>query len=270
MPSSFCGNRSVLGLTIGDAMSIYPNISLFESDGGKMTYSYEKNDVIGFITYKNSDKLIYNQTIYITDITYDQARILFGVTRNEINSWGSFDSDRLIEKDHYYVNFDGYKNLVLKIISSDSKGKYHLVIDLTDTDIWSSINSYEPKPKNNLRIPLSELKKAFPDLKYNGPAGEYQVYIDGDVSEGVFSKFFLKNNRVLKEQLIVRSTNGFARDWFNSTSSSFTEKGGWVSYNMGVNENIYRYGNFKLVITYRSLSSYYETIVDYEAVIRDY
>lgn len=269
MPNALCGNRNLLGVTIGDAMSFYPSINYVDSKDGKRTYSYESGDVIGFISYKDSDKYIYNQTVYYTDVTYEHAKSLFSIVRNEINTWGSFDYEKMVEKDRYFVDFDGYRNLVLTIIPSDVKGKHHLVIDLTDSDILFS-TVYQKQPKNNLRKPFSELRKSFPDLKFNGSSREYQVYLDGDMSEGIFSKFYIKNNRVLKEQLFVRSTNGFARDWFNSTSKSFEEKGGWVTSYFGANKREYRYGNFKLVISYNSTSSYYETVVEYEALIRDY
>jgi hypothetical protein len=255
-------------MTIGEAMSYYPDISYVKSTDGRVQYDYEKGDVLGSIYYNESDKYIFNHTLGYPDISYERAVSLFRIVKDEIENWGSYDNLKIFNDNDYLYDFDGDRMLRLRIISTNYAGRYALIIDFNNNHTLIS-QKYDSVSCSNLRLPLSVLRKKFPGMKPYGTSGDMLVYLDGDVSEGVFTKFFIKNKRVVKEQLIVRSDDGFAREWFNSMHDSLRDKGGWASGKWETNHREFDFRNFKIVLSYRSTANYYETILDYVIVLRN-
>ncbi len=75
------------------------------------------------------------------------------------------------------------------------------------------------EPENNLGKSLSTMRQEFPGLQYSRDKDGLDVYEIKD--QGLTLSFEFRNNRLVKEWLILSGDEGFLHEWFDSTVSAF-------------------------------------------------
>lgn len=108
-----------------------------------------------------------------------------------------------------------------------------------------SVNAQIDEPKNNLGKSLYQMKQDFPDLRYIGTDSNGAKYSDGYPQDGIGFYFYLKNDIVVEEFMLVQSEDGFAHILYEETAKSFQK----TSYKYAINETHSKhwlYSNFTL------------------------
>ena len=80
------------------------------------------------------------------------------------------------------------------------------------------------EPGNNLGKTISELRQVFPNAHYVRTEAKGDFYTDGeDTSEGLSCFFYLKNNRVIEECMIIQSNDGFPKMVYDRWIKTFSK-----------------------------------------------
>ena len=104
------------------------------------------------------------------------------------------------------------------------------------------------EPKNNLNSSLSELKQKFSELKYISTDEKGDQYSDGTPTDGIGVFFYLKNNYVIEEAIVVQSNNGFAKEYFRTISNSFIQAGNYLDSSLSSEKKRFIYSYFYIDI----------------------
>lgn len=89
------------------------------------------------------------------------------------------------------------------------------------------------EPKNNLGKTIIELRQLFPDVYYVRTEDKGDFYTDG---EGEITNFFyLKNNRVVEEGMIIQSVDEFSSMFYIELIESFSNYAQTAAFRIGVN-----------------------------------
>ena len=80
------------------------------------------------------------------------------------------------------------------------------------------------EPGNNLGKTICELRQVFPNARYLRTEVNGDFYTDGeDPSEGLSCFFYLKNNRVIEECMIIQSNDGFPKMVYDAWINTFSK-----------------------------------------------
>lgn len=105
------------------------------------------------------------------------------------------------------------------------------------------------EPGNNLGKTLSQLQQVFPHVRYERTESKGDFYSDGeDSSEGITCFFYLKNNRVVEEGMVVMSDDGFPKMVYDSWIKSFSKYMRYAAFGCGANHMCF--SNFTMHIMY--------------------
>jgi len=119
------------------------------------------------------------------------------------------------------------------------------------------------EPKNNLKSSLYELKQKFPALEFITTNEKGDQYSDGKPSDGIGVFFYVKNNIVVEEAMVVQSNDGFAMDYFKKVTTSFIQAGNYLGTNFSVNKNRFIYSYFYIDVLNYTLENKNTTFIAY-------
>lgn len=86
-----------------------------------------------------------------------------------------------------------------------------------------SINTFAQKePKCNIGKSIYQMKKDFPELRYIKTDTKGHQYMDGYPQDGIGVFFYIKNEIVVEECMMVQSNDGFPQMWFTSMVNAFS------------------------------------------------
>ena len=92
------------------------------------------------------------------------------------------------------------------------------------------------EPGNNLGKTISELRQVFPNARYVRTEAKGDFYTDGeDPSEGLSCFFYLKNDRVIEECMIIQSNDGFPKMVYDQWINTFSKYMSVAAFGDGVN-----------------------------------
>ena len=92
------------------------------------------------------------------------------------------------------------------------------------------------EPGNNHGKTISELLQVFPNARYVRTEVKGDFYTDGeDPSEGLSCFFYLKNNRVIEECMIIQSNDGFPKMVYDQWINTFSKYMSVAAFGDGVN-----------------------------------
>lgn len=114
------------------------------------------------------------------------------------------------------------------------------IIRLCITSLFVSIatlcNAKSNEPGNNLGKTISELRQVFPNARYVRTEAKGDFYTDGeDPSEGLSCFFYLKNDRVIEECMIIQSNDGFPKMVYDQWINTFSKYMQVAAFGDGVN-----------------------------------
>lgn len=121
------------------------------------------------------------------------------------------------------------------------------------------------EPNNNLGKLLSELRIVFPNVKYIRTDSKGDFYTDGeDPTEGIGCFFYFKNNKVIEECMIIKSSDGFPRMWFDKMVDTFI-----TNYSPGFGTSSYNakhwcYSSFQVHLMYFTENGENTAMIVYE------
>ena len=140
-----------------------------------------------------------------------------------------------------------------------------MVTPLTSTQIQRSQKNKAigEEPKNNLNRSLSELKQKFTELKFIGTDEKGDQYSDGTPTDGIGVFFYLKNNYVIEEAMVVQSNDGFAKEYFKTISNSFIQAGNYLDSNFTNERNRFIYSYFYIDILNYNPNNINTTLIVY-------
>ena len=91
---------------------------------------------------------------------------------------------------------------------------YKIILIMLFACMTTLCSARDNEPGNNLGKTISELRQVFPNARYVRTEAKGDFYTDGeDPSEGLSCFFYLKNNRVVEECMIIQSNDGFPSRW---------------------------------------------------------
>ena len=92
------------------------------------------------------------------------------------------------------------------------------------------------EPGNNLGKTICELRQVFPNARYLRTEVNGDFYTDGeDPSEGLSCFFYLKNNRVIEECMIIQSNDGFPKMVYDAWINTFSKYMRVAAFGIGAN-----------------------------------
>lgn len=89
--------------------------------------------------------------------------------------------------------------------------------------VTKSTTEKQGEPGNNLGKSLDEMNNSFPKLRYIGIDEKGQKYQDGEEENGISVFFYIKNDIVIEECLLIKSNDGFAFDLYNTMYNKYNE-----------------------------------------------
>lgn len=79
-----------------------------------------------------------------------------------------------------------------------------------------NINTYaQNEPNCNIGKSLTQMKKDFPELRFTKTDTKGDQYMDGYPQDGIGVFFYMKDDIVIEECMIVQSNDGFPRMWYD-------------------------------------------------------
>ena len=123
-----------------------------------------------------------------------------------------------------------------KVIEKKSYSLRHFATLLLFVCIATISNAKGKEPRNNLGKTISELRQVFPNASYVRTETKGDFYTDGeDPSEGLSCFFYLKNNRVIEECMIIQSNDGFPKMVYDQWINTFSKYMSVAAFGDGVN-----------------------------------
>lgn len=142
--------------------------------------------------------------------------------------------------------------------------KFKLLLIAILVMAFSIVNARGIEPANNIGKNYSELKQKFPNLHYIRTGEKGDFYSDGeDASGGMCGFFYLKNNRVVEESLVVQTTDGFAKMFYDSLLEKFSKYLGVAGFACGVNHMCF--STFTTHIMFFNENGSFTTMLVYQA-----
>ena len=121
----------------------------------------------------------------------------------------------------------------IRIIETRRAG---LLLTLVFVFIGTFCSAKGDEPGNNLGKTIVELRQVFPKVSYVRTEAKGDFYTDGeDPSEGVSCFFYLKNNRVVEECMMVQSRDGFPKMVYDGWINTFSKFMQVAAFGVGVN-----------------------------------
>ena len=120
------------------------------------------------------------------------------------------------------------------------------------------------EPANNIGKSLSLMKQQFPELRYIETDSKGDKYEDGYPQDGIAVFFYLKDNLVIEECMIIQSNDDFPRMWFDKMVDEFISN---YSPGFGVsnyNSKHWCYSTFQVHLIYVSENRKNTALIVYE------
>ena len=116
-----------------------------------------------------------------------------------------------------------------------------------------SVSAQENEPGHNLGKTLEEMRQTVccSTVRYLRTDHKGDLYQDGYTENGTAFFFYLKNNKVIEECMIIQTNNGLPLDFYNATVDKFIK----TPYKLGSNQPYYKhfvYSTFSITIQYNS------------------
>jgi len=122
---------------------------------------------------------------------------------------------------------------------------------------------YAQEPGNNIGKSLSMMRQLFPELRYVKTDAKGMLYEDGYPQDGIAMFFYFRNDIVVEECLIVQSSNGFARAWYDAMVDSFINYSSVCAVS-GYNVHRFCYSSFIVHLIYESEGGINTAMIIYE------
>lgn len=112
--------------------------------------------------------------------------------------------------------------------------------------IISTVILAQNKPGNNLGKTWGTMITEFPNLRYVQTNEKGDVFQDGYGEDGISAFFCFSNGVVIQECLIVESTNGFSKSWYDAMCNTFMSQYPYAIVRNTYNSKIFDFGDFLL------------------------
>lgn len=129
-----------------------------------------------------------------------------------------------------------------------------------------NINTYaQNEPNCNIGKSLTQMKKDFPELRFTKTDTKGDQYMDGYPQDGIGVFFYMKDDIVIEECMIVQSNDGFPRMWYDKMVDSFVSNYPPGFGTSGYNANHWCYSTFSVHLIYVSENNINTAMIIYEA-----
>lgn len=119
------------------------------------------------------------------------------------------------------------------------------------------------EPGNNISKSITQMRIEFPQLRYIQTDEKGALYEDGYPQDGIAVFFYVKNNLVVEEFMIVQSADRFPRLWFDEMAKSLYNYSAAYSVN-SFNSHHWCYSTFQIHLIYVSENGINTAMIVYE------